>query len=106
MSDKSSKSSTSLGTTLLFAAIGGINGWIITNTAMGFVLGVCLGIIVEVTCLVGILPILGVVLYHFFVNALFDYLGMNLGLLYWVGMITTAIITVISGVYLLAALIK
>lgn len=94
MSD--SKCGSTITGTLIFAAVGAIDGWTITHTLTGVIIGIIVGVLVEAMCFVGLLPVIGVVIYHFAVNWLFGYVGFNSPLLYYLGLCTTTLITILT----------
>lgn len=76
-------------------AVGALAGWAATNTANGLAVGAFCGIIISVVTYVGILPGIGLILYDWMAKALFNWLEMDLPILYWFGFIITVIYTAI-----------
>lgn len=82
-------------------AIGALSGWVATNTANGLAVGAFCGIIISVATYVGLLPGIGLILYDWIAKALFNWLGVNLPILYWFGFIFAVIYTVIVVIVVL-----
>lgn len=86
--------------------IGAICGWLATNTVEGLAIGVLCGIIISLATYLGLIPILGVVLYDIVVRALFTWAGMDIPILYWFGLIFAAIFTAFASFYLIKFIVE
>jgi hypothetical protein len=92
--------------TLFIAAVGGVSGWLMTGTPMGFALGVAIALIIDACVYCAIVPLLGVVLYHFAANAVFDWAGMNIPILYWIGLVSSVVFTIVITIFLIILVVS
>jgi hypothetical protein len=92
------------GLPIIMIAIGGLNGWIVTGTLEGTIIGCLLGIVISVVAVFGVIPFLGIYIYHILANYIFDVVDMNLGILYWFGFAEACIVTVIIIIILIIIL--
>ena len=96
MSENSKTVKVGLGIPWLAVAIGGLSGWIATQTGEGLIVGCLCGIVIATATYVGLVPILGVFIYSWIAGALFTWVGMDFSILFWYGMIWAIIYTAIT----------
>lgn len=96
MSKNSKTIKVGLGIPWLAVAIGGLSGWVATQTTEGLIIGCLCGIVIATATYIGLIPIVGVFIYSWIANALFNWIGMEFHVLYWYGMVWAIIYTVIT----------
>lgn len=98
--DDGSRVTISLFLPWIAVAIGGISGWLAEPSMEGIVIGCLMGIIVSAITYFGMVPVVGMFIYHIFVSLAFGWMGMSFPVLYWYGMVISIIFTCITTVLL------
>ena len=96
MSEDSEIVKVGLGIPWIAVAIGGLSGWISMQSSEGLIIGCLCGIVVATATYVGLIPIAGVFIYSWIINALFSWIGIDMPILYWYGMIWAIIYTCVT----------
>jgi len=84
-----------LGLSLLMAALGGIEGYLLFNSLQGMALGACMGIVISWLTLLGLIPFVGALFYSYVVTSLLSHIGVEFTLLYMVGLVVSVVLTAI-----------
>lgn len=99
MSEKEKRKSLYFGLPFIAIAIGMINGYISTGTTEGILIGIALGILLTIVAVLGIIPVGGVILYHFIALAVISVVNIDFTLLYWYCLIEAILYTIIGSLF-------
>ena len=89
---------------ILMMLLGGLQGYVITSTIEGTLIGVVVAIILYIFSCIGIIPVVGVFLYDWIAKSILSAVDVNLSWVYYVGL-TISIVATIIGVLILGVFV-